>query len=301
MKLSEGVIWLKALRPAQWLKNGVVAVAWFFALWDPEQSEAARGLVPMLHVAVAVLCFCMTSSGIYLVNDLRDIESDRAHPIKRLRPLAAGAMNPVSAEMLAVVLVIVSIALSLLLPFKFTAVLAAYVVLQLLYTYVLKQIAYVDVFIIAVGFVIRAMAGALALSVRISPWLLLCAFLLALFLALCKRRHEKILLVDAGVNHREALAGYNPVLLDIQIGAIASATLVCYSIYTLSPETAARFGTSALGLTIPFVVFGIFRYLDLVYTHSRGGRPERVLLTDKILMVTILCYGLTAMIVFLVT
>lgn len=300
MKFTDGVIWLKALRPAQWLKNGVVTAAWFFALWDPGQSEAARGIGPMIAVAVAVLCFCMASSGIYLVNDLHDIESDRAHPVKRLRPLASGAMKPGTAVMLAVTLLIASGLLSLFLPVNFTAVLAAYIVMQLLYTYILKQIAYVDVFIISAGFVIRAMAGALALTVRISPWLLLCTFLLALFLALCKRRHEKILLVDDGEDHREALAGYNPGLLDIQIGVTASATLVCYSLYTLSAETVERFGTSALGLTIPFVVFGIFRYLDLVYTHDKGGRPEKVLLSDKVLIITILCYGLTIIGIFLV-
>lgn len=299
MSFSGSSICLKALRPAQWLKNGVVTAAWFFALWDPGQSAGARGVIPFVHVLIAVLCFCLASSGIYLINDLRDIESDRAHPVKCRRPLASGAMKPATAVMLAAGLLVAGTLISLLLPLKFTAVLVAYIVMQLLYTYVLKQIAYVDVFIIAVGFVIRAMAGALALSVRISPWLLLCTFLLALFLALCKRRHEKILLLEDGKDHREALAGYNPGLLDIQIGVIAAATLVCYSIYTLSAETVARFGTSALGFTIPFVVFGIFRYLDLVYTHSKGGRPEKVLLTDKTLIVTILCYGLTALGVFL--
>ena len=293
-----GLIWLKALRPAQWLKNGVVTAAWFFALWDPGQSAGARGVGPVINISIAVLCFCMASSGIYLVNDLHDIEADRAHPVKRLRPLASGTMKSGSAVMLAMALLVVAPLLSLVLPVKFTAILAAYVVMQLLYTFILKQIAYVDVFIISTGFVMRAIAGALALSVRISPWLLLCTFLLALFLALCKRRHEKVLLVEDGEDHREALAGYNQRLLDIQIGVIAAATLVCYSIYTLSAETVERFGTSGLGLTIPFVIFGIFRYLDLVYTHSDGGHPEKVLLSDRVLIITILCYGLTALGVF---
>lgn len=299
MSAAGGLIWLRALRPVQWLKNGVVLAAWFFALWDPGQSAGARGIAPLIEISLAVICFCMASSGIYLVNDLHDIEADRAHPVKRLRPLASGAMKSGSAVMLAVGLLVLAPLLSLVLPVKFTAVLAAYVVMQLLYTFFLKQIAYVDVFIIATGFVMRAMAGALALSVRISPWLLLCTFLLALFLALCKRRHEKILLVEDGEDHREALAGYNPRLLDIQIGVTAAATLVCYAMYTLSAETVERFGTSGLGLTIPFVVFGIFRYLDLVFTHDHGGRPEKVLLSDKVLIITILCYGLTALGVFL--
>jgi 4-hydroxybenzoate polyprenyltransferase len=299
MIFSGGWIFLKALRPAQWLKNGVVTAAWFFALWDPGQSTGARGIIPFVHVLIAVLCFCLASSGIYLVNDLHDIEADRTHPVKRLRPLASGAMKQGHAAMLATGLLVLAPLISLVLPVKFTAVLAVYIMMQILYTFLLKQVAYVDVFIIATGFVIRAIAGALALSVRISPWLLLCTFLLALFLALCKRRHEKILLAESGEKHREALVGYNPGVLDIQIGVTAAATLVCYSIYTLSAETVERFGTSGLGLTIPFVVFGIFRYLDLVYTHEGGGRPEKVLLSDKILIVTILCYGLTALGVFL--
>jgi len=296
---SGGLVFVRALRPAQWLKNGVVPAAYFFALWDPGQAEHVRGLTPLWVVAVSVLCFCAVSSGIYLINDLHDVEADRAHPVKRLRPLASGALQKSSALILSAGLLLLAFAGSLTLPPAYTGILAAYFLMQLLYTFLLKQIAYVDVFIIAIGFVMRATAGALALSVRISPWLLLCTFLLALFLAMCKRRHEKVLFDEKEAMHREALAGYNIDLLDIQIGITAAATLVCYSIYTLSAETVERFGTSGLGLTIPFVVFGIFRYLDLVYTHEDGGRPEKVLLTDKVMIATILCYGLTALMVFI--
>lgn len=296
---SDGLVLLKALRPAQWLKNGVVPAAYFFALWDPSQAQHVRGFAPVLQVAAAVICFCALSSGVYLINDLRDIEADRLHPIKKLRPLASGALKKGSALILAATLLIAALAGSLVLPWAYTAVLVAYLLLQILYTFALKRIAYVDVFIIAIGFVMRASAGALALSVRLSPWLLLCTFLLALFLALCKRRHEKVLFADQGETHRAALSGYNLQLLDSQIGITATATLVCYSIYTLSPETVARFGTSGLGLTIPFVIFGIFRYLDLVYNSQDGGRPERVLLSDRVMIITILCYGLTALAVFL--
>jgi len=299
MSVSRGFVYLRALRPAQWLKNGVVPAAYFFARWDPSQSEHVRGLVPVLAVAVAVACFCALSSAVYLINDLQDIEADRAHPVKRLRPLASGALSKRSAMVLASGLLITAFGCSLILPPAYTALMTAYLLMQLLYTFLLKKIAYVDVFIIATGFVMRATAGALALSVRISPWLLLCTFLLALFLALCKRRHEKIMFIEKEEQHRVALSGYNLKVLDLQIGIIASATLVCYSIYTLSAETVARFGTSGLGLTIPFVVFGIFRYLDLVYTNQDGGRPEKVLLTDKVMIITILCYGLTALAVFL--
>ena len=296
---SGGMVLVRALRPAQWLKNGVVAAAWFFARWDPGQSAHAQGVVSVAVVLLAMICFCMASSGIYLVNDLHDIEADRVHPVKKLRPLAAGAMKPGTAVMTAVVLLVAAPALSLLLPVGYTAVLAGYIAMQLLYTFILKRLAYVDVFVIACGFVMRAVAGALALAVRISPWLLLCTFLLALFLALCKRRHEKRLSAGTENNCREALSGYDVQILDIQIGVTAAATLVCYSIYTLSAETVERFGTSGLGLTIPFVIFGLFRYLELVYNRSGGGRPEKVLLTDKVLIVTVLCYGLTALGVFL--
>ena len=299
MTAVRATVWLRALRPAQWGKNAVVPAAFFFAWGDPSQSAHVHGWMPLLAVAVAVACFCCVSSGVYLINDVRDVEADRAHPLKRRRPLAAGEIGVSEALAVAAVLLVAGLAGSLVLPTAFTVVVGGYCLMQLVYTFALKRIPYVDVFVIATGFVLRAVAGATALTVRISPWLLLCTFLLALFLALCKRRHEKILLEDGGEQHREALAGYDRYLLDMQIGIISSATLVCYAIYTLSTETVQRFGTSRLGLTIPFVVFGIFRYLELVYRHDEGGSPEKVLLTDKVLIATLACYLLTALAVFL--
>lgn len=281
------------------MKNGVVAAAYFFAWGDSSQAAHMQGWWPLAAEALAVACFCCVSSGVYLVNDVHDIQADRAHPLKRLRPLASGAIGVAPALAVAAGLLLAGLASSLALPLAFTGALGGYVLMQVVYTFALKRLPYVDVFVIATGFVLRAIAGATALTVRISPWLLLCTFLLALFLALCKRRHEKVLLEDGGGQHREALAGYDRYLLDMQIGITSSATLVCYAIYTLSSETVQRFGTSRLGLTIPFVVFGIFRYLDLVYRHDEGGRPEKVMLTDKILIVTVLCYGATALAVFL--
>lgn len=291
--------WVRALRPAQWIKNGVVPAAYFFAWRDPSQSEHVQGWLPLVLETVAVACFCCVSSGVYLLNDIRDAAADRAHPVKRLRPLAAGEIGVPAAFAVAACLVLAGGACSLTLPHAFTGVLAGYFLMQLVYTLGLKRIPYVDVFVIAAGFVLRAIAGATALAVRISPWLLLCTFLLALFLALCKRRHEKILLDDEGDRHREALAGYDRYLLDMQIGITSSATVVCYAIYTLSAETVERFGTARLGLTIPFVIFGVFRYLELVYRHDEGGRPEKVMLTDKILIATVACYVATALVVFL--
>ena len=296
---GQAIAWLRALRPAQWLKNAVVPAAYFFALGDPSQGAHVRGWMPLVLEALAVACFCCVSSGVYLVNDVRDVEADRAHPVKRLRPLAAGQIGAGAALAAAAGLFALGLGGSLALPRMFTLVVGGYCLMQMVYTLALKRIPYVDVFVIATGFVLRAIAGATALSVRISPWLLLCTFLLALFLALCKRRHEKILLDEGGAQHRAALAGYDRYLLDMQIGITASATLVCYSIYTLSTETVQRFGTCRLGLTIPVEVFGIFRYLDLVYRHDEGGRPEKVLLTDRVMIATLAAYVLTALGVFL--
>ncbi len=299
MSLAHVLPWIRALRPAQWIKNGVVPAAYFFARWDPSQSAHVQGLLPLLLEAVAVACFCSVSSGVYLINDVRDIKADRAHPVKCRRPLASGEIGVKAAVTVAAFLLLAGMAGSMVLPAAFSGVLGGYCLMQFCYTFLLKRIPYVDVFVIATGFVLRAIAGATALTVRISPWLLLCTFLLALFLALCKRRHEKILLEDVGEQHREALAGYDRYLLDMQIGITSASTLVCYAMYTLSEETVRRFGTNRLGLTIPFVVFGIFRYLELVYRHDEGGRPEKVMLTDKVLIVTVTLFMLTALIVFL--
>ena len=291
--------WFRALRPAQWIKNGIVPAALFFAWRDPSQGINIQNTSVFVAVGLAVICFCMISSAIYLVNDIKDRDADRAHPIKCLRPIASGEFPVRRAILLAVILLLAGVALSLQLPILFTWVLTGYAAMQFVYTFGLKRIPYVDVFIIAIGFVFRAVAGAVAISVRISPWLLLCTFLLALFLALCKRRHEKGLFEESDTRHRKALTGYSRQLLDIQIAITAAATVVCYAIYTLAPETIHRFGTNRLGLTIPFVLFGVFRYLALVYTQDEGGRPEKVMLTDKTLIMTVLCYACVALVIFM--
>lgn len=292
--------WIRLLRPAQWMKNVVVPAAYLFARWDPSQAANTRGWGAVARVGLATLCFCLLSSAVYIMNDLRDRDSDRLHPMKRLRPLASGEVGPAAGGVMSALLAAISLGVAAFwLPRPFLAVLGGYALMQVAYTYFLKRFSYVDVFVISFGFVLRAVAGATAITVRISPWLLLCTFLLSLFLALCKRRHEKILLDGAGTRHREALSGYDDKVLDIQIAVIAGATLVCYAIYTLSEETATRFGTHNLGLTIPFVLFGIFRYLELVYRHEEGGRPEKVLLTDPMMIGTVFCYLLTILGVFL--
>ena len=292
--------WLRLLRPAQWTKNGIILVAYFFARWDPGQHAHVVGAAPFLAVVLALLDFCLLASGVYVLNDLIDRKADALHPEKCNRPLASGRIAPSAALALALALLTTSVAGAWLLAPRFGVIASVYLLMQIAYSGLLKHVAILDVFIIALGFVLRATAGAAVIDARISPWLLLCAFFLALFLALCKRRHEKQLLVGEGAGHRRSLTGYSLVLLDQMIACVAASTVIAYAVYTLSPETIQRFGTQGLGLTIPLVMFGIFRYLDLVYNDNGGGRPEHILLTDKILIGTILLYVLTASAVFLV-
>ena len=288
--------WLRLMRPEQWTKNGLVLAAFFFAYWDPQQHLREQGLRPYAFSIAAAALFCLVSSGVYALNDWRDRVADRLHPIKRHRPVASGEISSKTALTMASGLLAAGIIGSLFSP-QLCAVISAYVALQLLYTFRLKHVPLVDVFVIAAGFVLRAVAGAAVLSARISPWLLLCTFLLALFLALCKRRQEKVTRHES--EQRRSVRAYSTQLLDALISITAAATIVSYSLDTLSSETVARFGTPLLGLTIPLVIFGVFRYLYLVYTSRAGERPEQVLLTDKAIIATIILYGLVVAGVFL--
>ena len=286
-----------ALRPTQWPKNAVVGAALFFAFADKAQDISLVG--GLARVIPAILLFCTVSSGIYVLNDVRDVDADRLHPTKKFRPIAAGRVTLGTAWLLGTVLLLGGLGLALLLCPGYAGVAGTYVVLQLVYSFGLKKVALLDVFVIASGFVLRASAGAVVLSVTISPWLLLCTFLLALFLALCKRRHECILLADAGVKSRESLGSYDERLLDQLISMTAGATVVAYAIYTMSPQTIEKFGTAKLGFTVPFVIFGIFRYLDLAYRHDKGDRPEKILLSDAPTLVNLALYGICAIAIFL--
>jgi len=286
---------IRTLRPNQWTKNVIVFAAFVFAFWDRSRTTHLDASA-CVDAVVAFVIFCAVSSGIYILNDIKDVKVDRTHPVKKNRPIAAGLIPLSLAWPLTLLLLAGGLLTSLYLPPSFTAVVAAYVLIQLVYSYGLKQVALVDVFVIATGFVLRAIAGAVALpDVTISPWLLLCTFLLALFLALCKRRHEKILLSD---EHRPSLEKYDKDLLDQLIAITSAASIVSYAIYTLWPKTVEKFGTHSLGFTIPFVVFGIFRYLDLVYRHEKGDRPEKILLTDIPLLVDIFLYAVSILLIF---
>jgi 4-hydroxybenzoate polyprenyltransferase len=286
---------LRALRPNQWTKNLIVLAACGFALGDRQQQVDVRIVFAAVQAALA---FCLLSSGIYLVNDVRDRALDRAHPTKRFRPIAAGEMPVAAALGLAAALLLAGLAWSALLAGPLLVIAGAYVLMQFIYTLGLKRVALLDVFVIAGGFVLRALAGGAAVHVPLSPWLVLCTMLLALFLALCKRRHEKIMLGRAEQTDpltRHSLAHYDERLLDQLIAIVSGATLVCYALYTLWPDTVRKFGTDRLVYTVPFVIFGLFRYLDLVYRHERGDRPEHLLLSDWPLLLDIALYGATVL------
>lgn len=275
---------LVSLRPEQWTKNLLVLAGVVFGgrLLEP----------PAVAIALAAFAiFCALSGAVYLFNDVADREADRNHPLKRERPIASGQLSTTSAVTAGVVLGVAGVAMAFSIGTQFASVAAAYLAVQILYSFGLKHVVIVDVLMIAAGFVLRAIAGAVAVDVPIGHWLLVCTTLLALFLALSKRRHELTLLAEGATDHRRILEEYSPYLLDQMIGVVTSSTLIAYTVYATSSDTAVRLGTAKLGLTIPFVLYGIFRYLYLVHQKRGGGSPATMLLTDRPLLG---CVGLWA-------
>jgi 4-hydroxybenzoate polyprenyltransferase len=221
---------------------------------------------------------------VYVVNDIADRESDRLHPIKQMRPIASGQLDVRTAALAAVVMGGGGVLAALAIGPELGLVAGSYLVLLLAYSAQLKHIVIIDVLTIAAGFVLRAIAGAVAVEVPIRLWLLICTTLLALFLAFSKRRHELVLLGTGAIGHRRILEEYSPYLLDQMIAVVTASTVIAYTLFTVSPETAERLGTGRLPLTIPFVLYGIFRYLYLVHQKRGGGSPAELLLTDRPLL-----------------
>ena len=281
---------LISLRPEQWTKNLFVFAGVLF-------GGHLLDVPAMLRAVAAFAVFCALSGVVYIFNDLADRTADQQHPLKRLRPIASGRLAPSTAAIAAIILGVVSLAAAVLLSPMFAVLSATYVALLVLYSIVLKHLVIIDALTIAAGFVLRAAAGAVAVFVPISHWLLVCTTLLALFLVLSKRRHELTLLADGAMTHRPILEEYSPYLLDQMIAVVTASTLVAYSVYSTSTETAERLNTTRLGLTIPFVLYGIFRYLYLVHQKRAGGSPADLLLTDRPLLA---CVGLWALSVALI-
>ncbi len=280
-----------SLRPRQWVKNLFVFAAVIFS-----QNLFTALIWPAV---AAFVIFCGLSGAIYLVNDVADAERDRLHPQKRMRPVASGALPRGVAVGAAVALLAVCLAAAFALSRSFGLVALAYGVLLVAYSFWLKSAVILDVLTVAMGFVLRALAGGEAVRVEISGWLVICTILIALFLALGKRRHELLSLEADALRHRPILAEYSESFLDQMIAVVTASTVMAYALYTMWPETVAKFHTRLLPLTVPFVLYGIFRYLYLLYRQELGGSPADLLLSDRALLVnTILWMAALTLIIY---
>ncbi len=284
---------LRTMRPKQWTKNGFVLVGLIF---DGKLLD-----LPLALTALAtLLCFCVVSSSVYILNDLIDIERDRGHPRKRLRPLASGLLDPVFAKAAMVFLGAVGIIGAGLIDVYVGLTLAAYLILNVGYCVYLKNMVIIDVMMIAVFFVLRVVAGAVAVEVSaFSPWLYICVSLLALFIGFGKRRHEIILLKDAASDHRTSLKQYNQPYLDQIIGVVTTSGLISYTFYSFEAETALA-APSQMMITVPLIVFVVFRYLYLIHVEERGGAPDDLLFADRPLLVAVILWVLSVVAVIYV-
>ena len=277
-------VWL-SLRPHQWTKNLVVFAA-------PALSKHLFERGPLEKSVLGFVIFCALSGTVYLLNDVADLERDRLHPRKRLRPIASGALSPRVAVLLSLGLGLGSLGVSALLGLPFVLCAALYLALNILYSFRLKEIVILDVLSVSLGFVLRAVAGGVAIGVLVSDWLLVCTLLLALFLALAKRRHELVSLTTSATGHRKILAEYSPYLLDQMISVVTASCLTAYAFYTMAPDTVQKYRTERLAWTIPFVLYGIFRYLYLVHQKEKGGSPTDILATDRPLLLNVFLWAM---------
>jgi 4-hydroxybenzoate polyprenyltransferase len=277
---------LKTMRPKQWTKNLIIFAGIIFSL---------NLFKPFLLVKtfLAFILFCLLSGIVYIINDIRDLEKDKNHPLKSKRPLASGELQVSSAILTLVVLIPGSLLASFLLSTSFGYIAILYLILSTLYSFYFKHTVILDVLIVSIGFVLRAVAGTTVINVVISPWLFICTILLALFLGLGKRRHELVLLGEDALNHRKSLEEYSPELLDQMIAVVTASTVMAYSLYTMAPETREKLHTPYMNLTIPFVIYGIFRYLYLIHKRDEGGDPSSILLSDKPMLVDVILWMLT--------
>ena len=282
--------WLKLLRPHQWVKSGFVFVGLLF-------GHAWHDAAVVQQVLLAAVAFSLAASAVYVGNDIVDRERDRQHPDKRRRPLASGAITPGRAMAVGVSCVLAALGIAWLASPVAVAIIVAYLLLNIGYTLGLKHIVLLDVFIISAGFMLRILAGTLGVGIAPSHWLLLCGFMVTLFLGFAKRRAELKALDGDASGHRQVLEDYDPVLLDKLIGVCAAATIVTYSLYTVAADTAALHGTGRLFATVPFVVYGMFRYLFLLHRRDGGGDPAAELLSDRHLLIAVAGWLATVLLV----
>lgn len=276
----------RAMRPKQWAKNVFIFAGLFF---DGKAFQARE----LLLTVAAFLLFCLVSGAVYLINDLADIDKDRQHPTKRNRPLPSGALPVGVARGAAIGIMAGALPLSLVVSVPLGLTTIAYATMMVAYSFWLKHVVIIDVMVIAAGFVLRVLAGALVVEVsRFSPWLYVCTTLLALFIALNRRRHELVLLAERANNHRSVLDDYTLEFIDSATSLVTATALVAYSLYTFSAPNVPQ--NHAMMLTIPFVLYGVFRYLYLVHVRHQGGAPEDIVLGDRPLLLALVLWGLTA-------
>jgi 4-hydroxybenzoate polyprenyltransferase len=274
---------LLSMRPRQWIKNFFLFPALVFShqLFDQHTILVALN---------AFVVFCLLSGAVYLLNDLVDAKNDRNHPGKSARPIASGRLRPSGALTAWALLFAISVCGAFMINLAFGLLACTYAVIQILYSVYLKRIVILDVFSVASGFFLRVVAGAEAIAVPISSWLLICTIFLSLFIAVGKRRHEMVVLGAEASQHRPVLDDYNLKLIDQMIPIVTTGTVLTYSLYTLSSETIDKFGTNKLWLTIPFVLFAVFRYLYCMYLREEGGQPEAIIYKDRPFLVSTLLY-----------
>lgn len=281
---------LKTMRPKQWTKNIFV---WAALIFDVKLFQAQ----PFLRTLLTFVLFCLISGAVYIINDLVDVEKDRLHPNKRNRPLASGALNPRVAAGVAALIVVASLPLALWIDRGLTLILYGYLLLMITYSFWLKNIVIVDVLTIAAGFVLRVGAGvAVVEAERFSPWIYFCTVLLALFLALGKRRQEIVLMEDASSHTRAILAQYNLRFVDEMLSLVSASTVMAYALYTFSATNLPE--THTMMLTVPFVLYGLFRYLYLIHVKGETDPPDVVVLKDRPLQVDVLLFGVTIFLIF---
>lgn len=271
------------MRLQQWIKNLFLFAAQIFSgnLFNPNDFLLTGG---------GFLLFSLTASGIYLFNDITDFQKDKQHPTKSLRPLPSGKLSKSTAAFASIALISVGAIGSFLLNQLFGVTVLLYAIMNVIYSVKLKDVVILDVMTISAGFVLRVIGGALLINVPTSEWLIICTVLLSLFLGFSKRRHELSILNINANSHRAVLEHYNPYFLDQMIGIVTASTVMSYALYTISDETVKKFGTTHLIYTVPFVLYGIFRYLYLVHEKEEGGNPTKIALTDRPLLLNIILW-----------
>jgi 4-hydroxybenzoate polyprenyltransferase len=285
---SVPIRYLALMRPRQWTKNLLVFAAFIFSIQQADMSMLGQALV-------GFLLFCLVSSCVYILNDYADRERDRMHPEKQYRPIASGAIHPQTALMFGFILLTTCLVLAFRFQLAFGFVLAAYFCMNVLYSFRLKHVVIVDLLIVASGFVLRAVGGGLVIGVPLTPWFLLCTLVLALFLAIGKRRHELVLMQNGSSAHRKVLEFYSMEMLNQMSGIVTTATIMSYALFTFNSGH-----TVQLMWTLIFVLYGVFRYLYLIHMEGKGGRPEKLLLEDKHILMTVVLYGFSIVLILLI-